>query len=208
MRHKRAEYADKHVQFIRGQRTVIVNIVKKRHHGGNCGIKLHILDIKRNLLDRLMERTLELGCHSAARYDLRQSRNTLKKALASAYCGRRPRCGLFKISDEHFIKSECIGAVLLDDIVGIYDISARFRHLLSVLTEDHAVSSSLEVRLGAFQYTDIVEKFRPEARIKKMKRNVLHPAVIPIYGHPIIKSFLGCKLSHVVRIAIAEEIPR
>ena len=72
---------DKHVKLIRGQRTVIVNIVKKRHHGGNCGIELHILDIKRNLLDRLMERALKLGGHSAARYDLGSPATRSRKRL-------------------------------------------------------------------------------------------------------------------------------
>src|SRR5690606_2073426 len=44
-----------------------------------------------------------------------------------------------KGAEEHEVEAERVGSVLVDDDVGIDDVSAAFGHLLSVLAEDDAL---------------------------------------------------------------------
>ena len=54
----------------------------------------------------------------------------------------------------------------------------------------------------------IVKEFMPKTRVDHMTCNVLHTAVIPVNGHPIFKLFGVCKALIVIRINIAQEVPR
>ena len=46
---------------------------------------------------------------------------------------------------------------------------------------------ALEIRLFALYHADIIEEFSPETGIKQVQRDMLHAAVIPVYGHPVVE---------------------
>ena len=58
-----------------------------------------------------------------------------------------PGLGGLQRAHEHFVQPHRVGAVLLDDLVGIDDVAAGLAHLLVVFAEDHALIDELLERL-------------------------------------------------------------
>merc|ERR1719258_789368 len=50
---------------------------------------------------------------------------------------------------EHLVQAHRVGAVLVDDVVGVDDVAAALAHLLAVLAQDHALVHELGEGLGA-----------------------------------------------------------
>ena len=70
------------------------------------------------------------------------------------------------------------------------------------------MARALRIRLGRRHLADVVEEFMPEAAVKQMQRRMLHAAVVPVDGEPVVERFLARERLVVVRVRIAQEIPR
>ena len=142
----------------------------------------------------------------------------IQKALRALDRIVRPRRDLFKVADEHDIKTHRVCAVGFHDIVGVDDIAQRLRHLdrraqrlaavlfnerllfllggdiahiVGVLTENHTVARALGIRLLGVDDADVVQELVPEAGVQQMQRCVLHAAVVPVDRSPVLLGFLG-----------------
>ena len=148
-------------------------------------------DIVSDLLNRLVEGCLQLGTDGVAvDENILQIPVALDEAAAAADARRAPRSGLFKVADEHLVQAHGVRAVLVNDLVGVDDIAAGLAHLLAVLAEDHAVRGALGVRLGRGNNADIIEELVPEAAVEQVERGVLHAAVVPVDGRPVVERLL------------------
>ena len=69
------------------------------------------------------------------------------------------------------------------------------------------MAGALGIGLLGVDNTDIIEELMPETGIEQMQRGVLHTAVVPIHGAPVLLGLAGEELLVVVGIHIAQVIP-
>ena len=69
------------------------------------------------------------------------------------------------------------------------------------------MARALGIRLLGVDDADVVEELVPEAGVEQVERGMLHAAVVPIDGAPVLLGFLGDRRLIVVRVHIAQEIP-
>ena len=111
------------------------------------------------------------------------------------------------VAHEERIHSQNIRAVFVDNIVRVNDISFGFTHLFAVGTEDKTLCGTFCVRLFCGNYADVIEEAIPESGIDEVAGNMLHASVVPVYGKPILHSFIGRESFVVVRVAVTDEVP-
>ena len=98
-----------------------------------------------------------------------------------------------------------LAAVLLEQLLLL--LSGQVDEAVGVQAKDHAVGSTLLVGLCRGHHTDIVQELMPEAAVQQVQGGVLHAAVIPIHGAPVLQGLLAGDSIVVVGIAVTQEIP-
>ena len=116
-------------------------------------------------------------------------------------------------SHKHLVTTKGIGAVLVDHVIRVPDVAARFGHFLIILTQnDSLVDQSLE-RLRLRYITEIEQDLLPEPRVKQMKNRVLGPANVQIDAtrllapHPVPVGRFAYETAIVVGITKSQVIP-
>ena len=148
-----------------------------------------------------------LGTAGLLREVLRQVPDPVKEALAALDGVVAPGGGLFKVADEHDIQPHGVRAVLGHHVVGVDDVAAALGHLLAALAQDHAVGGTLFVGLLGGHHADVVQELVPEAGVKQVQGGVLHAAVVPVHGAPVVQGLSGGQGFLVVGVHIAQEVP-
>ena len=70
------------------------------------------------------------------------------------------------------------------------------------------MARALGIGLLRVDNADVVEELVPEAGVEKVQRGVLHAAVIPVHRAPVLLRLVRDRRLVVVRIHIAQEVPR
>ena len=123
------------VEFFAGGLAARVNRIERRHYRRDGGIELAGFVIVAHLLDERVE--IEVGSiYFAACDKILRVPVSCEEAVAAFDAFGRPRSGFLVISDEEYEHSEHVRAVLFHDVVGVYDVAARFAHLFAVRAED------------------------------------------------------------------------
>ena len=187
MRCKRIKKSNKNLIFILCYAAGSGYIIKQGHHGGDCSICLKIIGVLADFLYAAVEVALQLRADSLALHDVLKRPYPVKKALAALDGVCVPWRRFFKVADEHFIKAKGICAVLFDNIVRVDHVAAALGHFFVVLAQNHAVACALLIRLFCGNNADVIEEFVPETAVKHVKGGVLHTAVVPVNGHPVVK---------------------
>ena len=234
VRRKGREHEQQLLKIAAGE-AVGVELVDHRHERGDGGVHLERVDVVRDLLDGLVDDGLVLlGNGLVRRRHLREVPHAVEEALAALHRVVGPGRNLFEVADEHDIKAHGVRAVGLDHIVGIDDVAEGLRHLhrrtqcliavlgnesvllllrgdvadvVRVLAENHAVARALGIGLLRVHDADVVQELMPEAGVEQVERGVLHAAVVPVHGAPVILRLVGDERLVVVRVHIAQEVP-
>ena len=83
----------------------------------------------------------------------------------------------------------------------------QIREVVRVQAQDHAMGSSLGIRLRAGYCLLVIQELVPESGIQKMQCGMLHTAIVPVYRHPVVQRFFTRQRFRIRRIRIAQEIP-
>ena len=207
MRSKRTQQFDEDLKLFFTDLAQIVNVVGQRHEARDRRIKLHILNIGADLLDRPVECGLQLLRLRILGEQIRKSGHTLQETLASFYRVIAPRSRGAVISHKQHIGTQRICTVCFHDVQRIHDVSFGFTHLVAVRSKDQSLRGTLCVRLRCIHHPDVIEEVMPETRINHMSGYVLHTAVIPVHRHPVFQFLRICQRFVIVRINISQEIP-
>ena len=70
------------------------------------------------------------------------------------------------------------------------------------------MARALGIGLLRVDNADVVEELVPEAGVEQVQRGVLHAAVVPVHRAPVLLRLVRDRLMVVVRIHIAQEVPR
>ena len=154
-----------------------------------------------------MDRRGQVGSLATSLCKIHQIGKSFKEAFAALHGALVPRSGTAVVPHKEDVGAQNVCAENVDHIVGVYYVSAGFGHLFTVGAENEALCGSLCVRLCYGNYAQIIKEFVPETGIDHMARNVLHTAVVPVNGHPILELFGISQRLGVVRIDIAQEVP-
>ena len=207
VRRKRAEQ-EQQLLHVALRAAVGGKLVDHGHHGRDGGVHLQFVDILRDLLDGLVDDRLVLVRDGRiVRAALGQIPDTVEEALRALDGLVGPGDGLLKIADEHDVQAHGVRAVLIDDVVGIDDVAARLGHFFAALAEDHAMARALLIRLLGRHDADIIQELVPETAVEQVERGVLHAAVVPVDGTPVVQRLFGSERFVIVRIHVAQEIP-
>ena len=85
---------------------MVIYRVEQGHELGYRRVELHSLDIKRDLLHRLMEYALKLRSCPGTLHHFGKSGSPVDKALAALHGVVAPHGGLLKVADEHDIQPQ------------------------------------------------------------------------------------------------------
>ena len=99
-----------------------------------------------------------------------------------------------------------IGAVTLDEGIGIDHVTLGLAHLGAIL-DDHALGQQVGEGLVAGYVSQVAQYLGKEAGIQKMQDGMLDTADILVNGHPVIHPFAVQRAVLEVGAAIAQEIP-
>src|SRR5262249_32262292 len=142
-----------------------------------------------------------------------QTPDACKKTRYAFHATHAPGFHLFQGSHKHLVATKGVSAVLVDHVVRVHDVAARFRHFLVVFAEDNSlINQSLE-RLWLRDVAEIEQDFVPETRVKQMQDRMLGAADVQIdatwllAGHPITLRLFAYETSIVVRIAESQVVP-
>ena len=69
------------------------------------------------------------------------------------------------------------------------------------------MGGTLGIGLLGGNHTDVVQELVPETAVQQMQGGVLHAAVVPVHGTPVVLSVLAHQSIGVVGIHIAQEVP-
>ena len=78
---------------------------------------------------------------------------------------------------------------------------------MGVQAQDHAVGGTLLVRLLGGHNADVIQELVPETAVQQVQGGVLHAAVVPVHGAPILERLLAGDGVVVLRVAVAQEVP-
>ncbi len=186
-----------------------IEVVHQGHQGGDGGVELHGLDVLGHLLDGLVDGGLvDLGVLLAGVLLVGgQVPHPVQEALAALHAVGGPGGGLLEVADEHDIGAHGVRAILLDDVVGVDHVAPALGHLLAALAQDHAVGGALLIGLLGGHHADVVEELVPEAAVQQVQGGVLHAAVVPVHGGPVVQGLRGGQGLVVVGVHIAQEVP-
>ena len=109
---------------------------------------------------------------------IEKSPQLLQEAVYAVDSISIPWLALLDRSKEHFIQTERIGSIALHNIVGIYYIKHRLRHLLNGISTH--ILAILKNKLG------IVELRTPCAELVDIKNIVAHNVYIYVYRRNVV----------------------
>ena len=69
------------------------------------------------------------------------------------------------------------------------------------------MARALGVGLLGVDDADVIEELVPEAAVQQMQRGVLHAAVVPVDGQPVVELLAVRQTLVVMRIAVAHIVP-
>ncbi len=122
--------------------------------------------------------------------------------------GRAPRPALVPRPHEHQEQPDRVGAVALDQVVGILDVAPRLRHALAVGTQDLALVEQPQERLVLLDQADVAHGLGPEAAVQQVHHRVLGAAGVLVDRCPVIDQGEVDRACLVVRRQVAEPVPR
>src|SRR3989344_9349924 len=198
--------------------------IRERHHRRNGGIELERLYVTSHFQYRFVQLPLgplgsslfvacpvairaKRGCGTGVR-SLSQPPHAFKESPRAYHALRAPRDRIGEGPHEHFVHAERVGAVGLHDVVGIYHVAVALAHLLSVWRLDESDGDQTHERLVSGNDADVVQEFVPKARVDKVARRVLRAAHIGVYRCPVFLFFLIDERFFVVRVHVAQVVPR
>ena len=132
---------------------------------------------------------------------------SVKEAGTAFYGALAPRSSLFKVAHKHLVHTECICAVFIHYIIGVYNIAAALGHFIAVFTQNHAVAGSFCIRFRTGNSTDIIQELVPETGVQQVQCGMFHTAVVPVYRQPVFHPVPIGKSFVVVGVDITQEIP-
>ena len=156
---------------------------------------------------RLLGLIVELGRRAARGFVDGETPKSLKETGNTRDALGAPRLGSFERPEEHQVHAERVGAVVLDDGVGVDDVAAALGHLLAVFAHDKALVEELRERLRRREDANVVQEAMPEARIQQVEHGVLGAADIEVGAAPILERFGRGDVLGVLRVEVAEVIP-
>jgi hypothetical protein len=122
--------------------------VGEDHHLRDRGVEAQALDVLADLLDRFVQQLGlggigggvrdDLGVHGAVGAD-EFAPDLLQETVHALDAARVPRLHRLERAEEHQVQAQRVGAVRLDDGVGVDDVAAALGHLFAVLAEDDAL---------------------------------------------------------------------
>src|SRR4029079_6955941 len=84
-----------------------------------------------------------------------ESPNAAQETIDALHTLGAPWLYHFEWSHEHFVKAEGVGSVLVQNIIGVDHIPARFRHLLPIVAQNQALVHQFEEGFGGGDMTEI-----------------------------------------------------
>ena len=109
-----------------------------------------------------------------------------------------------------YFSTRALRAALLVAVLGHQALALGIGLVLKgmgVQAQDHAVGGTLLVRLLGGHNADVIQELVPETAVQQMQGGVLHAAVVPVHGAPILERLLAGDGVVVLRVAVAQEVP-
>lgn len=111
-------------------------LVQEHHHRGDGRVERKVLDVLGDLFDRPMNEPFCCVVDGVDRGPREHGEHAIAEAHDALDLGRLPRFHSLQGAHEHLVEPQTIGAVGFDDIVGVDDVAARFRHFFAVFAQD------------------------------------------------------------------------
>ena len=128
---------NKSLQHLLVLTLLLAQLVHADHEGRDRCVIAECLDIGRYFLDKLVYALQVLGCSSAlVESILEEVPELLQEAVTAIDTVGIPRFTLLNRTQEHFVKTQGVGTILLYNHIGINHIEHRLRHLFDSPTTD------------------------------------------------------------------------
>ena len=101
-----------------------------------------------------------------------------------------------------------VDAVLVDERLGRYDVALGLGHRLALGVLDHTLAQQVGERLVEVEHTSITRDLGPDARVQQVQDGVLDTANVLVDGHEAVRLVLGKGQLAVVRVGVAQVVPR
>ena len=98
-----------------------------------------------------------------------------------------------------------LAAILLQQLLLL--VSGQVDKAVGVQAQDHAVSGALLVGFRRRHSANIIQELMPETAVQQMQGGVLHAAVVPVHGRPVLQRLLGGQSVLAVGVHVAQEVP-
>mmetsp|Transcript_27935 Transcript_27935/g.65200 ORF Transcript_27935/g.65200 Transcript_27935/m.65200 type:complete len:334 (-) Transcript_27935:1805-2806(-) len=162
-------------------------VVGEDHQAGDGGVEGEGVDVGGDLANRLVHQPLRLFTHLGLQTGSDSGSEGMDAVLEAYHAGdllRLPRLDRFQRAHEHLVEAHRVGAVEVDDVVGVDDVAARLGHLLAIAAQYHPLVDQLLERLGGRHQIKRVEHLVPEARVEQVQHGVLGAADVQVDRQP------------------------
>mmetsp|Transcript_66760 Transcript_66760/g.161182 ORF Transcript_66760/g.161182 Transcript_66760/m.161182 type:complete len:863 (-) Transcript_66760:217-2805(-) len=217
VRRERREQQGERAHRLGGQclsRVERLQVVGIDHELRDRRVESHVVHVGRHLLDGLVHDLLRGLVHghalrrlAALRRGLAQAEGAPLEAHDARDLLRLPRLDCLERSHEHLVEAHRVGAVLLDDVVGVDDVASALGHLLAVGAEDHALVHQLLEGLGVLDQVEVEEHLVPEARVEQVQHGVLGAAHVEVDRQPRLIGLGAPTRLRVGRVGEAQVVP-
>src|SRR4029077_6415292 len=142
-----------------------------------------------------------------------QTPDARKKTRHALHAAHAPRFHLLQGSHKHLVTTKGVGAVLVDHVVRVHNVAARFRHFLIIFTQDDSLVDQALEWLWLRDVTEIEQHLLPKACIKQMQDRVLGATYIQVdttrflAAHPVALGLFSSETLLVIWIAESEVVP-
>src|SRR5579884_681821 len=185
------------------------------HQRGQSCVEAELAQVFRDALDGLVAQALDsptlrrLLATDAARDPAigDQAPEAVQETPDALQVFRDKRAALIEWPDEHHVQADGIGPVLLDVLVGRFDVAARLGHLLPVGAQHHALMIQAFERLVEVQVAHIAQRLDEEARVQQVHHGMFRAADVLIDGQPARYLLHAPCLLIVVCVGVAQEVP-
>ena len=164
-----------------------------------------------DVIGHLLDAAVDLGAHvlrlALALDHVLEPPDPVQKPLAAVGALLAPGGGGRVVAHEHDVGPEGIRPVPVDDVDGVHHVPLGLAHLVPVGSQNEALVGALGVGLGGVDLVEVVEELMPEPGVEKVPRHVLHAAVVPVHGHPVLHLLLIAEHLIVVGVDEPEVIP-
>ena len=136
-----------------------------------------------------------------------QAKDAMQKARAALDSLLAPLQIFFRRRGEKRVHARSVAAVFFGHVDGADDVTFGFGHLGAVL-QHHALGKKAAHRLAGFHQAQVVHDFAEKSRINQVQDGVFDAADVLVDGKPVAHKGGIERRAVVVRIGVAEEIPR